>query len=116
MWPSTPPENTTPGIAVTAADCAGLQPGLTQPGCGVCQAIPPVSIFSAVRPPPTFGSNSYGTPKTESRPATDPGGAARLRTSDSATYTFFASAADPHCTPPRLPPWPTRTCQRSLPS
>jgi hypothetical protein len=27
-----------PGIAVTAADCAGLQPGASpQPGCGVCQ-------------------------------------------------------------------------------
>src|SRR4029450_2823965 len=34
--PSIPPENTMPGIAVTAADCAGLHPGLSpHPGCGV---------------------------------------------------------------------------------
>jgi hypothetical protein len=46
------------GIAVTAADCAGLQPGTSlQPGCGVCQISSPVSRSSACRPPPTLLSN-----------------------------------------------------------
>ena len=37
QMPSSPPEKTTPGIAVTAADWAGLHPAMPrQPGCGVC--------------------------------------------------------------------------------
>src|SRR5206468_9929817 len=41
--PSSPPEKTTPGIAVTAADCAGVQPGTSpQPGCGVDHRTLPV--------------------------------------------------------------------------
>src|ERR1044071_3929206 len=53
-WPSIAPENTTPGIAVTAAGCAGLQPG--RGGAhgvpGATQAFDPSSTSSAVRPPP----------------------------------------------------------------
>src|SRR5262245_66347422 len=35
--------------------------------------------------------------------------------SELATYTFCASAADPHWTPPIVPPRPTRVCQRISP-
>src|SRR5262249_49644333 len=111
--PSTPPEKTTPGIAVTAADCAGLQPGLLlHPGCGVVHATSPFSSVNANSPPPTFGSKSCQLPK-EDRCA--PGNASgsststpsilsallfpsSILTSETATYTCVASAADPHCT------------------
>src|SRR6185436_16581315 len=54
--PSTEPEKTTPGIAVTAADCAGLQPGLAlQAGGAAYQLRVPSSTRSAVRPPPSCG-------------------------------------------------------------
>ena len=59
MWPSTEPENATPGIALTAADCAGLQRGrVPQPGGGVDHSISPSSRRSANMPPPRFGSAS----------------------------------------------------------
>src|SRR5215831_13115457 len=85
-WPSSPPENTTPGIAVTAADCAGLQLGLSpQPGCGVFQAMAPVSGFSANRPQPVFGSSSNGTPSIVGCAPRAPAGGGAIATSDSAT-------------------------------
>src|SRR5580704_2755677 len=60
--PSSPPENTSPGIAVTAADCAGLHPGTSpQPGCGVRQTSSPVSSLRAQSPPPALLSMSKVT-------------------------------------------------------
>src|SRR5262249_26522386 len=57
--PSTDPENTTPGIALTAADCAGLQRGrLPHSGAGVYQTRSPSFRRSANMPPPAFGSTS----------------------------------------------------------
>src|ERR1051326_112385 len=54
-WPSIDAENTTPGIEVTAADCAGLQPegalGAHITG-GAYQTLAPSRTASAVRPPP----------------------------------------------------------------
>src|SRR4029077_14220686 len=35
--------------------------------------------------------------------------------SDSATYTLVPSVAEPHCTPPMVPPSPTRVCQMISP-
>ena len=56
MCPSTDPENATPGIALIAADCAGLHRGrFPQPGGGVVQTIRPSSRRSANMPPPAFG-------------------------------------------------------------
>src|SRR6187455_2355860 len=52
--PSAAPENTTPGIAVNAADCAGLQPrpGAHTGACGgVYQARCPVARSTACKPP-----------------------------------------------------------------
>jgi hypothetical protein len=52
--PSAPPENTTPGIEVSAADCAGLQPrpGVQTGACGgVNQARWPVARSTACKPP-----------------------------------------------------------------
>src|SRR5262249_31451152 len=63
-WPSTEPENTTPGIAVTAADCAGEQLVRSAAhGNGLAlQTIFPVFKSSACRPPPLFGSRTVRTP------------------------------------------------------
>jgi len=36
-------------------------------------------------------------------------------TSETAAYTFVASLAIPHCTPPLTPPLPTRVCQTISP-
>ena len=59
MCPSTDPENATPGIALTAADCAGLQRcRVPHPGGGVYQTRSPSSSRSANMPPPCFGSAS----------------------------------------------------------
>src|SRR6202162_997141 len=52
-------ENTRPGIPVTAADWAGLQPDGafgTQTIGGAYQTLLPSSTRSAVRPPPCWGS------------------------------------------------------------
>src|SRR5260221_8711885 len=56
-WPSTEPENTTPGITDPGADCAPVQPRpvlQSTLGPGVCQICSPVSSFSANSPPPPF--------------------------------------------------------------
>src|SRR6478609_9399284 len=52
MTPLVAPENTTPGIAVIAADCACAQAAPWQSaaaGGGVCQTCSPVSRFNAAR-------------------------------------------------------------------
>src|SRR5580765_4587838 len=55
--PSTDPENTTPGMELTAADCAGLQRLRSpQPAGGVYQARSPLSSLNANIPPPCLGS------------------------------------------------------------
>src|ERR1700722_13146671 len=60
--PSSPPENTSPGIALTAADCAGLHPGTSpQKGCGVRQTSSPVSSLRAQSPTPALLSMSNVT-------------------------------------------------------
>src|SRR6185503_3254109 len=105
--PSTDPENATPGIALTAADCAGLQRGLSpQGGGGVYQMRSPVSTRSANMPPPRRGSAAVAIVL----------GSVIRPMSDSATYAVVRSAAEPHCTPPIVPPSPTLTCQSTLPS
>src|ERR1035438_1235755 len=92
-WPSSAPENTTPGIAVTAADCAGLQPLILQPlpGDGVSHTFSPVAIFNANIPPPTsgLGPNPSLAPILEASVICTP-------KSDSAAYTVSESAAGPH--------------------
>src|SRR5881628_1721082 len=93
MCPSTEPENATPGIALTAADCAGLQRLRSpQSAGGVYQTRSPLSSRSANMPPPALGSGS------------DPWllGIVVRTISDNATYTFDWSAAEPHCTPPTV--------------
>src|SRR5580765_3987126 len=92
--PSSPPEKTTPGRAVVAADCAGLQPGVaSHPGCGARQATSPVFTSSAYRPPPAFGLSINGGPKIDGCPPSPPGGGAVMTTSDTGTKTLFASVA-----------------------
>src|SRR6185436_6832433 len=55
--PSTEPEKTTPGIAVTAADCAGLQRArVPHDAGGVYHTRWPVCRLNANRPPPVLGS------------------------------------------------------------
>src|SRR5579862_8384497 len=116
MWPSTDPENTTPGMAVTAADCAGLQ-GMRspQPAGGVYQTFLPLSRLNAKMPPPFLGLASVAdTSPLATRVWLSKGSGIRSR-SETATYTLEASAAEPHCTPPKVPPLPTRTCQSTSP-
>jgi len=71
--PSTEPENATPGIAVTAADCAGLQRGrVPHPAGGVYQTRWPSLRRSANMPPPCFGSASVRVVKVSmTRPISD---------------------------------------------
>src|SRR5580692_8197902 len=108
MCPSTAPENTTPGIAVIAADCAGLQLGRSpHTGGGADQTFLPVAASSANNPPPALGSTSSGFPVVNSL--------RRKSISLSATYMFFPSLAEPHWIPPSAPPLPTRVSHRTLP-
>src|SRR5215470_17481828 len=62
--PSTEPENTTPGIAVTAADCAGEQliRSAAQGDGFALQTILPVFRSMPCRPPPFFGSRTDRNP------------------------------------------------------
>src|SRR5262249_11076608 len=57
--PSSEPENAIPGMALTAADCAGLHRGREpqSPG-GVSQTRSPLSRRKANMPPPLLGSTS----------------------------------------------------------
>ena len=60
-WPSTEPENTTPGITDAGADCAPVQPRPvlhSSFGAGVCHSGSPVPSFSANRPPASPGAAS----------------------------------------------------------
>src|SRR5580704_2631633 len=86
--PSSPPENTSPGIAVTAADCAGLHPGRSpQPGCGVRQTSSPVSSLRADSPPPALLSKRremFGLNASDCAPG-GPGVARLTLGSDTAT-------------------------------
>src|SRR5262249_39618600 len=55
-WPSMVAENTTPGMAVTAAGWAGLQGFLSPPGGGkTFQRVRPVGSSSAANPPLASG-------------------------------------------------------------
>src|SRR5271169_3021566 len=59
--PSTDPENTTPGIIVAGAICAGLHPALPlQAGSAgaAYQTFSPVAMLSANNPPPGPGTTS----------------------------------------------------------
>src|SRR5262245_35345756 len=77
-WPSTDPENTTPGITDAGADCAPVQPrppAHSSLGAGACQTFSPVASFTATRPPASAGGAS---------------------TSETGTYALTSSAAEPH--------------------
>src|SRR5215469_13601435 len=89
MCPSSDPENTTPGMAVTAADCAGLQNNLPpQEGGGAAQIFSPVTMLMATNPPPMFGSRIRFSPCSKDRLVKD--------MSELATYIFTPSVAEPH--------------------
>src|SRR5579871_4331230 len=108
--PSSELENTTPGIAVTAPDCAGLQGRrLPQPGGGVCQIRSPLSTRSAKIPPPLVESTS----DTASLPPLTR--VLRNSMSESAAYIFRPSVAEPHWMPPTVPPLPRRDCHSTWP-
>src|SRR5580658_7848047 len=80
-WPSTDPENTTPGMAVTAADWAGLQLGRSpQDGGAAAHTFLPLRTSKANRPPPLLGSTTSFFPVMNSG-LTNP-------TSESAAYMF----------------------------
>src|SRR5688572_24572189 len=96
MTPAVVPENTTPGIAVIAADCActhGRPPHSIGGGIAF-QTSSPVARFSAASPP-AFD------PRFESAVA---------------KYAWRSSAAVPHSTPPSALPAPTLCCHTSAPS
>src|SRR5258706_9094887 len=108
MCASTDPENTTPGIIAIAADCEGLQLGRSpQSGGAALHTCLPVATSSANNPPPPFGSNTRRPPA--------PYDFSLKVMSDSATYIFFPSLAEPHWIPPKVPPRPTRVCHRIAP-
>src|SRR5262245_31425956 len=96
MTPVVVPENTTPGIAVMAADwaCTQGRPPQSIAGGITFQTSSPVSRFNA-----------------ESPPAFDP----RIG-SAVAKYARRSSAAEPHSTPPSALPAPTLRCQTNAPS
>src|SRR5688572_27776030 len=86
--PSFDPENTTPGMTVTAADCAAVQPRpAAQTGFAgaAYQARSPVARLTACRPP-GCGEVMSDTPK----------------------YARSPSAEAPHSIPPSTPPCPAR--------
>src|SRR4029079_5465677 len=100
------PENAISGIALTAADCAGLHRRRSpQEDGGLYHTRWPPERRSANMPPPRLGSASVLLAKASMmRPR-----------SEFATYTLVPSTAAPHCTPPCVPPCPTRPCHRTLP-
>src|SRR5262245_30789750 len=94
--PSFEPEKTTPGTAVSAADCAALHP----------------------RPLPHFaggGAASHARSPVASATACRPPGRGRVM-SETAKYAFAASTAEPHSMPPSAPPSPARYCQITSPA
>src|SRR5581483_6733429 len=114
MCPSRDPEKTTSGRAVTACDCAGLQLGRSPQLCGggALQTFSPVLTFSANSPPPWSEFSNRRYPCAVVLSATTP----LNPRSDSATYIFCPSVAEPHIIPPSGPPFPMRVCQRIAPS
>src|SRR5579859_488356 len=99
MCPSIEPRNATPGIKVTGAGCAALQPGVeTHAGFvgGVDQRIFPSVRRTATKPPPASGlpGSQSETPK----------------------YAVLLSLAPPQITPPCGPPRDTRVCHNTLPA
>src|SRR5687768_100365 len=112
MCPSVDVANTAPGIAVTAPGCDGLQPAgasLGQGAAEACQSLLPSAILRAVNPPPCRGSRT-------NRRVSKVLEVVRVRpTSDTAAYTRWPSKAIPHCTPPFVPPRPTRVRHRISP-
>src|SRR5215469_2936074 len=93
MIPFVTPEKTTPGIAVTAADCACTHLGSRLPfvqgmaGGRVNHTGSPVSILTAASPP------AFSAPQLPSA---------------FARYAKRPSVADPHSMPPPVLPKPTR--------
>jgi hypothetical protein len=92
----------------------GIQPFHHRQDAG-CAKSSPFSKPSADSPPPAFRSHGKGPPKNVTCAPAVPSGTDRIRKSGTATCTFFPSTAEPHCTPPALPPWPTCFCQNSSP-
>ena len=93
MCPSTEPENTTPGIAVTAAGCAGLQPAF-----GGSHGCPGANH--------TFPPSQSGSPSTR-RPAPDPDRSCE-GPSDRSSYAPSCPYPKPrHKRSARPPPCPT---------
>jgi hypothetical protein len=93
------------GLRRTAAGRGGAHgvPGATQ-------TLAPSSTSSAVSPPPCVGERG-----ALPRPAAPPMLPACRPTSDTAAKTRWPSLAMPHCTPPLVPPAPTRVCHRMRP-
>ena len=105
-WPSTDPPNTAPGIAAAGADRAGLHDGLSPHALGRDnQACLPSARRIANIPPPTSG---FRPPRPNCE------GCLNVM-SDSGTYMFVPSLADPHSTPPSAPPRPTVVLHSFLP-
>ena len=106
-WPSTEPDKTYSGVAVTAPDCAGLQLLRLAHALegGALHRNAPVATASACNPPPASGFGTKGCPSTGLKNAM----------SETATYTLLPSVAVPHCTPPSRPPLPTRVCHTIRP-
>src|SRR5215472_3688326 len=104
MWPSTDPEKTTPGMMVTAADCAGLQNARpSQEGGFAAQILSPVTILIANSPPPLLGSRTRRSPRSNEGLVKE--------MSELATYILRPSDAEPHWIPPSGLPVPTRCSQ-----
>jgi len=98
------PEKTTSGMAVIAADCAGLQPGVVQGSGAAYHTLLTSVIRRAVSPPPFSGQNVYASfSDVVTKPAANPGEPRQL------------DPAIPPITPPEALPLPTRTCQTISP-
>src|SRR6516162_6278373 len=88
-WASTEPENTTPGITLIAADCAGLRFRRSpHDGGAAAHTFLPEAMSIATRPPPAFGSTSSFCPVANSF--------RKNPMSETAAYIFVLSVADPH--------------------
>src|SRR5215831_8451762 len=93
--PSFDPEKMTPGMTVSAADCAALQPR-------------PLPHFAAT------GAAIHTRSPDVRATACRPPGFGRVM-SDTAKYACVPSTADPHSIPPSTPPSPARYCQTTSP-
>src|ERR1700685_2347818 len=98
MCPSMDPRNATPGINVTGAGCAALQPGVdTHAGFGADadHSIFPSARRRAASPPPASGL---------------PGSQSEIP-----KYALLSSLAPPQITPPCGPPRETLVCHSTFP-